>query len=340
MRLRTIGLISIIVLGLFAGPLPTEAQQAEKVPRIGIVISGSVGKSGRLRRPQRKFVQRLGDLGYIEGENLLIEYRFTGNVRRDRSSSPRSPSLVNELVQQKVDVLVVGSLTAIRAAKKATKTIPIVMVLNYDPVALGLVDNLARPGGNITGISHFDQQLSAKRVELLMEVIPRMSRLAFLWPPHSPGSTIAFKETKAVAQKLKLDLQSLEIRHPNPDLEGVFQAAKKERREALIIVQTVTTNRYRKRIMELVTRNRLPSMTGGGRWVRRFGALMSYSSNHTDSYRRAATYVDKILRGAKPEDLPIERPTKFELIINLKTAKQLGLTIPPEILIRADRVIK
>ncbi len=337
MRLRTIGLISIIVLGLLVGPLPTEAQQAEKVPRIGIVISGSVGKSGRLRRPYRKFVQRLGDLGYIEGKNLLIEYRFTGKGRRDRKGSP---PLVNELVQQKVDVLVVGTLTAIRAAKKATKTIPVVMVLNYDPVPLGLVDNLARPGGNITGISHFDQQLSAKRVELLMEVIPRMSRLAFLWNPTSPGSTIAFKETKAVAQKLKLDLQSLEIRNPNPDLEGAFQAAKKERREALIIVQNPTTNRYRKRIMELVTRNRLPSMTGGGRWVRRFGALMSYSSNHTDSYRRAATYVDKILRGAKPEDLPIERPTKFELIINLKTAKQLGLTIPPEILIRADRVIK
>ena len=336
MRLRTIGLISIIVLGLLVGPLPTEAQQAEKVPRIGIVISGSVGKSGRLRRPYRKFVQRLGDLGYIEGKNLLIEYRFTGKGRRDRKGSP---PLVNELVQQKVDVLVVGTLTAIRAAKKATKTIPVVMVLNYDPVPLGLVDNLARPGGNITGISHFDQQLSAKRVELLMEVLPRMSRLAILWDPDGPGPTVAFKETKAVAQAFKLDLQSLEIRGPNPDLEGAFQAAKKERRDALIIVGNPTMAQHRKRIMELVTRNRLPSMTSSRRWVRA-GGLMSYSSSRTDLLRHAATYVDKILKGANPGDLPVEQPLKFELVINLKTAKELDLTFPPEILLQATRVYK
>jgi len=248
-------------------------------------------------------------------------------------------SLVNELVQQKVDVLVVTNQVAIRAAKKATKTIPIVMVSSYDPVAAGHVDSLARPGGNITGLAHLGQNLSAKRVELLMEVLPKMSRLAVLWDPDGPGPTVAFKEYKAIARALKLDLQSLEVRGPNPDLEGAFQAAKKERREALIIVGNPTMGQHRRRIIELVTRNRLPSMSGGGRWVRR-GALMSYSSNRTDLLRRAATYVDKILKGANPGDLPVEQPLKYELVINLKTAKELDLTFPPEILLQATRVYK
>jgi putative ABC transport system substrate-binding protein len=176
-------------------------------------------------------------------------------------------------------------------------------------------------------------------VELLMEVLPILSRLAILWDPDGPGPTVAFKETKAVAQAFKLDLQSLEIRGPNPDLEGAFQAAKKGRRDALIIVGNPTTSRLRKRIMELVTRNRLPSMTSRARWVRA-GALMSYAARWTDLYRRAATYVDKILKGAKPADLPVEQPTKFDLVINLKTAKALGLTIPPEILLQATKVIR
>ncbi len=332
MRLRTIGLISVLAFGLLAGPLHTEAQQGGKVYRIGIVV-GSRGRSDRPSRPYREFVQRLSDLGYIEGQNLLIERRY-GKGRLDRMSS-----LVNELVQQKVDVLVMTNLVAIQAAIKATKTIPIVMVSSFDPVALGIVDSLARPGGNITGIAHLDKQLSAKRVELLMEVVPRMSRLAILWDPDGPGPRVAFKETKAIAQAFKLDLQSLEIRGANPDLEGAFQAAKKERREALIIVQNPTTNRHRKRIIELTTRNRLPSTSGSGLWARR-GALMSYASSRTDSFRRVATYVDKILKGAKPAVLPVQQPTKFRLFINLKTAKQLGITIPPEVMLQADRVFK
>jgi len=331
MRLRTIGLISTLVLGLLAGPLRVEAQQMGKVLRIGIVRS--VGSPGSPSPSWKAFLQGLRDLGYIEGENIIIEYRY-GEGRLDRM-----PSLVNELVQQKVDVIVVTNQVAIRAARKATKTIPIVMVSSFDPVAAGHVESLARPGGNVTGLAHLGQNLSAKRVELLMEVLPRMSRLAILWDPDGPGPTVAFKETKAIAQAFKLDLQSLEIRGPDPDLEGAFQAAKKERRDALIIVGNPTMAQHRKRIMELVTRNRLPSMTSSRRWVRA-GGLMSYASSRTDLLRRAATYVDKILKGAKPTDLPVEQPLKFELYVNLKTAKKLGVTIPPTVLLQATKVIK
>ncbi len=331
---RTVLLLSIFLLAtLISGWVNlAAAQQTGKVYRIGIIRSS--GSPAHLSRPLKAFLKGLRDLGYIEGHNLMIEWQY-GKGRLDRMSS-----LVNELVQQTVDVLFVTNLVAINAAIKATKTIPIVMVTNYDPVALGQVDSLARPGGNITGLAHLNQHLSAKRVELLMEVVPRMSRLAILWDPDGPGPTFAFKETKAIAKALKLDLQSLEIRGPNPDLEGAFQAAKKERRQALVIVQNPTTNRLRKRIGELVTRNRLPSVSGGARWARRHGALMAYASSRTHSFQRAATYVDKILKGAKPADLPVEQPTEIRLYINLKTANQLGITIPPGVMLQAYRVYK
>ncbi len=331
MRLRTIGLISTLALGLLAGPLPAEAQQAGKVHRIGIVLSG--GSPGRSSRPWKAFLQGLRDLGYVEGQNIIIEYRY-GKGRLDRMSS-----LVNELIQQKVDVIVVTNQVAIRAAKKATKTIPIVMRSSVDPVAAGHVVSLARPGGNITGLTYRKRDLCAKRVELLKDVLPRMSRLAILWDTDGPGPTAAFKVCKVTARVLKLDLQSLEVRGPNPDFEGAFQAAKKERSEALIIVGNPLITRHLKRIMELVTRNRLPSMNPRRRYVNA-GGLMSYGVSFVELLRRAATYVDKILKGAKPADLPIERPTKFDLVINLKTAKQLGITIPPEVLYRATEVIK
>ena len=333
MMKRTMLLLSISVIAtlIFGWVNLAEAKQAGKVYRIGIVV-GTRGRSDRPTRPYRKFVQRLRDLGYIEGQNLLIERRY-GKGRLDLM-----PSLVNELVQQKVDVLFMTNQVVIRAAKKATKTIPIVMVSSYDPVALGHVDSLARPGGNITGIANLDKELSAKRVELLMEVVPRMSRLAILWDPDGPGPTAGFKETKAVAQKFKLDLQSLEIRGPNPDFEGAFQAAKKGQREALIIISNPTIHRHRKRIMELVTRNQLPSMASS-RFVRD-GALMAYASSRAHMYQRAATYVDKILKGANPGDLPVEQATEFRLYINLETANQLGITIPPEIMLQAYRVYK
>ena len=231
------------------------------------------------------------------------------------------------------------ALPAIRAAKQATKTIPIVMVTTQDPVATGLVDSLARPGGNITGLTRLTRELSGKRLELLKEVVPRISRVGVLWDADVTAPGIAFKEYEAAARALKIQLQSLEVRGPNPDLEGAFQAAAKGRASALITIRNPLLNRYRKQIADLAIKNRLPSMYEGSDYVEA-GGLMSYSANDAESFRRAAYYVDKILKGAKPADLPVEQPTKFEFVINLKTAKQIGLTIPQSVLFRADKVIK
>ena len=279
------------------------------------------------------FRQGLRDLGYVEGHNLLIEYRY-GEGKRDRMSG-----LVNELVDQIVDLLFVSNQVAIRAAKKTTKTIPIVMVSSVDPVTAGLVDSLSRPGGNVTGLSQLSRDLSAKRVELLKETLPKMSRLAVLWDPEGPGPKVAFIEYEAAARAFKLPFQSLEIRGPRPDIEGVFQAAKTGRANALIIVLNPLTAVHQQAIVELATKNRLPSMVESGPYVER-GGLVYYGANIADLFRRSATYVDKILKGEKPADLPIEQPMKFEFLINLKTAKQIGVTIPPNVLVRADLVIR
>ena len=316
---------------LFVLCVSVEAQQAKKVPRIGFVIGSS--NPSAPGPGVEAFPQGLRDLGYVEGKNIVVEFRDA------EGGLERLTSLVAELVQLKVDVIVVGPQPAIRAAKQATKTIPIVMVSSIDPVAAGYVDSLARPGGNITGFANLSRDLSAKRVELLQEVLPKMSRLAVLWDPADPGSTVAFKEYEAAARAFKLDLQSLEVRGPKPDFEGVFQAAKKARRDALIVVGNPLTGFHRKRIIELAAKNSLPSMYEASSYVES-GGLLSYSANFSDLFRRAATYVDKILKGAKPADLPVEQPMKFELVINLKTAKQIGLTIPPNVLARADRVIR
>ena len=310
---------------LFALCMSAEAQQAKKVPRIGMVVSSPANSSA--------FRQGLRDLGYIEGQNLLIEYRH-GEGKLDRM-----PVLVNGLVDQKVDLLFLDNQVALRAAKKTTKTIPIVMVSSVDPVTAGHVDSLSRPGGNVTGLSQLSRDLSAKRVELLKETLPRMSRLAILWDPEGPGPRVAFKEYETVARAFKLHFQSLELRAPKPSIENAFQAAKAERADALILVSNPLIGVHRQAIVELATRNYLPIMGEGGGVVE-IGGLMSYGANAADLFRRAATYVDRILKGAKPADLPVEQPTKFELIINLKTAKQIGLTIPPNILARADRVIR
>jgi putative ABC transport system substrate-binding protein len=242
-------------------------------------------------------------------------------------------------VQLKVDVLVVIFLGGTRAAKEATKTIPIVMVVAVDPVAAGIVDSLARPGGNITGLATLQRDLSGKRLELLTEVVPGISRVGVLWDADAPGSAIAFKEYEAAARDLKVQLQSLELRRPNPDLEGAFQAAAKGRTGALITIRNPVLRRYTNRIAELAIKNRLPSIHEGSESVEA-GGLMSYSANDAENFKRAAYYVDRILRGSKPADLPVEQPAKFELIINLKTAKQIGLTIPQSVLYRADKVIK
>jgi putative ABC transport system substrate-binding protein len=242
-------------------------------------------------------------------------------------------------VQLKVDVLVVVALPAIRAAKQSTKTIPIVMVATVDPVATGLIDSLARPGGNITGLTRLQRELSGKRLELLTEVVPGMSRVGVLWEPDDPAAAIAFKEYNAAAHALKIQPQPLEVRGPNPDLEGAFQITTTEHVNALITVNSVLVSRYTKQIPDLAIKNRLASMYEVNRFAEA-GGLMSYSGNDAESYRRAAVYVDKILKGAKPAYLPVEQPTKFELVINLKTAKQIGLTIPQSVLFRADKVIK
>jgi putative ABC transport system substrate-binding protein len=324
-NLKWLGAFVLVVIGAVA-----QAQQPAKIPRIGYVSgSGSASNPGPYVEALR---QGLRDLGYVEGKNIVIEYRGAeGKV-------DAVAGLVTDLVQLKVDVLIVPTNSAIRAAKQATKTIPIVMVTQEDPVASGLVDSLARPGGNITGLATFQRDLSGKRLELLTEVVPRISRVGILRDADGSMSAIGFKDYEAAARGLKIQLQSLEVRGPNLDLEGAFQAAAKGRASAVITI-TALLLRNSKRIADLAIKNRLPSMYEGSSWVEA-GGLMSYSTNDLEAFRRAATYVDKILKGTKPADIPVEQPRKFELVINLKTAKQIGLAIPQSVLFRADKVIK
>ena len=306
-----------------------EAQQPAKIPRIGYVSgTGDASNQGPYVDALR---QGLRDLGYTEGKNLVIDYRGA------EGKLDRIPSLVNDLVQLNVDVLVVPIPSAIHAAKHATKTIPIVMVTGVDPVADGLVHTFAHPGGNITGLTTLSAQLSGKRLELLKEVVPRLSRVGVLRDVDERSGV--FKEYEAAANALKIQIQLLEVHGLNPDLEGAFQTAVKGRAGALITVTNANLFLQQKRIANLAIKNRLPSLYQGSSWVES-GGLMSYSTDDLAIYRRAAVYVDKILKGAKPADLPVEQPTKFEFVINLKTAKALNLTIPQSVLFRADKVIK
>jgi putative tryptophan/tyrosine transport system substrate-binding protein len=317
----------LVVVVLLAVAVIAEAQQSANIRRIGFLTGGGNPFSFEA------FRQGLRNLGYIEGKNIVIEYRSA------EGDQERIAGLVTELVQLKVDVLISGTLVAIRAAKQATNTIPIVMVLSVDPVATGLVDSLARPGGNITGVTNLARDLSGKRLELFKEVVPGISHIGMLRDADDPSAALGFKEYEAVAPALKVQLQSLEVRGPNPNLEGAFQAAAKGRASALIAIRGFLFNRYPKQIADLAIKNRLPLMFERNEYVEA-GGLMSYATNDVDQWRRAATYVDKILKGTKPADLPVEQPTKFEFVINLKTAKQIGLTIPPNVLARADKVIR
>jgi putative ABC transport system substrate-binding protein len=317
----------IIVVALTVCGARAEAQQPKKVPRIGFLAN--TGPDAPNIEPFRK---GLRDLGYIEGNNIQIEYRYV-------DAPDHIPNLVKELLQLKVDVFISGTSPAIRIAKQETSTIPIVMVIQQDPVDLKLVDSFARPNGNVTGVTLLTRDLSGKRLELLKEAVPGVSRVGVLWAtPSAPGRT-GFQEYEAAAQTLKIPLLSLEVRSSNPDFEGSFQAATKARVNSLITVRTGGFFKYTKRIAELAIKNRLPSMHEGSDFVDG-GGLMSYAASYGEAYRRAAVYVDKILKGAKPADLPVEQPTKFDFVINLKTAKQIGLTIPPNVLARADRVIR
>jgi putative tryptophan/tyrosine transport system substrate-binding protein len=328
--------ITIVAIGItfaMSGEV-AQAQQSGTLPRIGYITGVDRSDSGGYIEAFRR---GLGELGYIEGKNILIEYgSLDGKL-------DRIPSVVAELVQVKVDVLVLGNFRAIRAAKQATKTIPIVMVTTQDPVATGIIESLARPGANITGLTRLTRDLSGKRLEMLKEVLPTLSRIAILWnareDAETSGSAIALKEYEAAAPALKLQLESLDVRGANPDFEGAFQAAAKARARALVTIHNALILRYPKQIADLAIKTRLPSIFEGNEYVEA-GGLMSYSADSAERYRRAAVYVDRILKGAKPADLPVEQPTRFELVVNLKTAKQIGLTIPPTVLSRADKVIR
>jgi putative ABC transport system substrate-binding protein len=247
--------------------------------------------------------------------------------------------LVTELIRLKVDVVVSPHGGAVRAAGQATKTVPIVMVTNLDPVASGIVHNLAHPGGNITGLTRLTRELGGKRLELVKDTVPTRSRIGVLWNMEDEGAAIGFKEYKAAAPGMKIQLQPVEVRDPKADLDGAFHAMITGRAGALIVIWNPLFLDYAKKIADLAIKNRLPSIYEGSEFADA-GGLMSYSASNAEAFRRAATYVDKILKGAKPADLPVEQPTKFELVINLKTAKQIGVTIPPNVLARADRVIR
>jgi putative ABC transport system substrate-binding protein len=310
--------------------LPAEAQQPKKLPQIGYLIAAT---PSAVAHQIQGFREGLRDLGYVEGKNILVEYRYA------EGKLDRLPGFVAELVQAHVDVFVSGNPEAVRAAKNATKTIPIVMIIIDDPVATGFVDSLAHPGGNITGLTRFTRDLNGKRLELLKEAVPGLSRVGVLWCAEIPSSALAFKGYKAAAPALTIELQSLAVGDPMPDFQGAFQAAVKEHVDALIVVRSSTFNRYRKQIADFAIKNRLPSMTEGSDYVEA-GGLMSYSSNDADQFRRAAYYVDRILKGAKPTNMPVEQPAKFELVINLKTAKEIGLKIPPDLLALTHNVIR
>lgn len=279
------------------------------------------------------FQQGLRDLGYVEGKNIAIAHGYAEG-RLDRM-----PALVNEFVQEKVDVIVAGNNVAIRAAKEATKTIPIIMVSSINPVAAGYVGSFAHPGGNITGFAWLNRDLSAKRVELLKELLPKVSRVGILWDADGPGPAIAFKEYKTAARAFKLELRSLEVRGPAPDLLAAFQAAKTARLDALIVVGNPLMSQHAKQVFELATKNRLPSMTERRGYVDA-GGLISYGANLADLYRRVAGYIDQILKGTPASHLRVQLPKKFELVVNLRIAKSLSLIIPRSFLTLANQVIE
>jgi putative tryptophan/tyrosine transport system substrate-binding protein len=330
--MRLIGLAVALTLSLVLAPVGVTAQPTRSVPTIGFL--GPSPLAGDL---VQAFQEGLRDLGYVEGQNIRIEYRYTDAALLGHT--PSLPRLAAELVQHKPDVLVVSVTEAALAAKNATNTIPIVMVSVSDPLAAGLVTSLARPGGNVSGLSMSSPELSGKRLELLKEVVSRLSRVAFLWNPEVRGAVLDYNQTEGAARSLGLQLESVEAVRAE-DLDRAFSAMTEQRAQALIVASpNPVTFTNRGRIASFAQRNRLPSMYGNRDYVDA-GGLMSYGPSAADLYRRAATYVDKILKGTKPADLPVEQPTKFELVINLKTAKALGLTIPQSVLLRADQVIE
>jgi ABC-type uncharacterized transport system substrate-binding protein len=314
---------------LLSAPCSSAHAQPGKIPTVGFLLEGFSSAVSDATRIEA-FRKGLQETGYTEGKTVLIEYRFAEGKRE------RLPALARELVRLKPDVIVTYGTVGALALKEATTTIPIVTFGSGDPVGRGLVTSLARPGGNVTGLSGLNRDLSGKRLELLKEVIPKLTRVAVLW--DASGSRNNFKETGIAAQAVGVQLQSLDVRSAEA-IERAFKAATERKAQALIMLANPFTTAHATRIAELAIQNRLPSIFSQRVYVES-GGLMSYSPNLADLARRTAVYVDKILKGAKPADLPVEQPMKFEFIVNLKTAKQIGLTIPPNVLARADRVIK
>jgi ABC-type uncharacterized transport system substrate-binding protein len=307
---------------------PASAQQPTKMPKIGFLGAGPASRPWHT-----SFLREFQKLGYVDGKNVTFIYRFAD------TNYDRLPALAEELVRLKVDVIITPGSNDTRAAKNATKTIPIVFLgAGSDPVALGLVDSLARPGGNLTGVSNIASALAGKRLELLTETIPKLSRVAVLWNPQNAGSAQVWKESQLPAKEMGLQLHSMVVNSADK-LESEFKAAVNARSGALVVTAGALLATNQKRIINLAAKYRLPDISAGGEFVTN-GGLMSYGPDRIEPYQRAAVMVDKILKGAKPADLPVEQPTKFELMINLKTAMALGLTIPPVVLMRAEKVIK
>ena len=325
--MRLIGLAVVLVVSLTLAPVTVEAQQLGQLPRIGVLGDHSSGHPFIAA-----FRQGLRELGYAEGQNIVIEYRYAQGL------ADRFRDLAAELIRLKVDVLVVGGTAGALSAKAQTTTIPIVFALAGDPVATGLVGSLSRPGGNVTGVSVFHPEISTKDLELLKGAVPQLSRVAVLYNPDNPVTRSALDETRKAARALSLELHVVEARRPE-ELTNAFSMATARRPGALLALSDPVFGNVLAELAGLATKHRLPAMYNRREFAE-VGGLLAYGPSFSDNYRRAAIYVDRILKGAKPTDLPVEQPTKFELVINAKTAKALGLTIPQSLLVRADEIIQ
>jgi putative ABC transport system substrate-binding protein len=331
LKVAVTGLIPAVALLLLAAPLATDAQQAGKVPRIGFLSPGSLAEP-RMRPYLEAFRQGLRELGYVEGQNIAIEFRWA------EEKYDRLPALAAELARLNLDVIVAMTVPAIKAAKEATRTIPIIMAAVVDPVATGLVANLARPGQNVTGLAMMAPELTGKQLEILKEIVPKLSRVALLWNPANPGNAPQLRAAREAARVLGVRFQFLEARSPSA-IDAAFGVMTRERAEGVIVLVDSMLTSHGKHIADLAEKHHLPAVYGLPD-LAKTGGLIAYGVDVPALFRRTARYVDKILKGAKPGDLPIEQPTTFELVINLKTAKALGLTIPPSLLLRADKVIE
>jgi putative ABC transport system substrate-binding protein len=324
---KSVGILAIAVTFIFGGAV-VWAQQPKKLARI-CYLGNTVSGTAEAIKP---FQHRLREIGYVEGQNVIIDYRYwEGTVER-------LPELAAEFVRLNCDVILTAGTEAAEAAKNVIKTIPVVMAFGDDAVRRGIVADLARPGGNITGLTNMGSQIYGKRLELLKETVPKLARVAFLWSPTNLGAADNVKETEHVARFLRVGVQSLEVKGPG-DIEGAFQAATKKRAQALMFSGGGLFAAHQTRILELAAKSRLPAMYPNTRYVEA-GGLMGYAEDRSEQYRRAAEIVDKILKGTKPAEIPVERPKKFDLVINLIAAKRIGFTVPPNVLVRATRVIR